>query len=57
VRVSDDGTSWRPVYSTAAGDGDVDILDVSAAARYVRLQLTARGTGWGYSLHELGIYG
>jgi hypothetical protein len=44
------------VYSTTAGDGDVDTVDVTASARYVRLQLTARGTSWGYSLHELGIY-
>ncbi|MGV9277258.1 discoidin domain-containing protein [Streptomyces griseosporeus] len=57
VQVSDDGTTWRSVYSTAAGDGDVDTVPLSATARYVRLQLTARGTGWGYSLHEPGIYG
>ncbi|MFH8935550.1 discoidin domain-containing protein [Streptomyces griseosporeus] len=57
VQVSDDGTTWRSVYSTAAGDGDVDTVPLPATARYVRLQLTARGTGWGYSLHELGIYG
>ncbi|AYG85096.1 hypothetical protein DWB77_07312 [Streptomyces hundungensis] len=56
VQVSDDGNNWRSVYSTTAGDGDVDTVDVSATARYVRLQLTARGTTWGYSLHELGIY-
>ncbi|CAL9351461.1 hypothetical protein SUDANB105_00478 [Streptomyces sp. enrichment culture] len=57
VRVSDDGTNWRTVYSTTAGNGDVDTVDVAADARHVRLQLTARGTGWGYSLHEFGIYG
>ncbi|RRQ73066.1 coagulation factor 5/8 type domain protein [Streptomyces griseofuscus] len=56
VQVSDDGSTWRSVYSTTAGDGDVDLIDVSATARYVRLQLTARGTSWGYSLHELGVY-
>ncbi|MEU1661600.1 discoidin domain-containing protein [Streptomyces griseofuscus] len=56
VQVSDDGSTWRSVYSTTAGDGDVDLIDVSATARYVRLQLTARGASWGYSLHELGVY-
>lgn len=56
VQVSDDGTTWRPVYSTTTGNGDIDTLDVSATARHVRLQLTARGTGWGYSLHEFGVY-
>ncbi|GGZ37841.1 discoidin domain-containing protein [Streptomyces poonensis] len=56
VRVSDDGSTWRTVHTTTAGDGDVDTIDVAATARYVRLHLTARGTGWGYSLHEFGIY-
>ncbi len=57
VQVSDDGTTWRQAYATTTGDGDVDTLDVVVTARHVRLQLTARGTGWGHSLHELGIYG
>lgn len=56
VQVSDDGTTWRPVYSTTTGNGDIDTVDVSATARHVRLKLTARGTGWGYSLHEFGVY-
>lgn len=56
VQVSDDGTNWRSVYSTTTANGDIDTLDVSATARHVRLQLTARGTGWGYSLHEFGVY-
>ncbi|GFM97357.1 discoidin domain-containing protein [Streptomyces fulvorobeus] len=56
VQVSDDGTTWRSVYQTTTGNGDIDTLDVSATARHVRLQLTARGTGWGYSLHEFGVY-
>ncbi|MFJ5774380.1 discoidin domain-containing protein [Streptomyces sp. NPDC093094] len=56
VQVSDNGTNWRSVYSTTTGNGDVDTLDVTATTRHVRLQLTARGTGWGYSLHEFGVY-
>ncbi|MGW6792689.1 discoidin domain-containing protein [Streptomyces chartreusis] len=56
VQVSDDGTTWRTVHSTTTGNGDVDTIDVAASARHVRLHLTARGTGWGYSLHEFGIY-
>ncbi|MFF1273060.1 discoidin domain-containing protein [Streptomyces marokkonensis] len=56
VQVSDDGTTWRTVHTTTAGNGDVDTIDVAATARHVRLHLTARGTGWGYSLHEFGIY-
>jgi hypothetical protein len=56
VQVSDDGTTWRRVYSTTTGNGDIDAIDVSETARHVRLQLTARGTGWGYSLYEFGVY-
>ncbi|MEV5336557.1 discoidin domain-containing protein [Streptomyces werraensis] len=57
VHISDNGTAWRTVHSTTTGNGDIDTIDVAATARYVRLHLTARGTGWGYSLHEFGIYG
>ncbi|MEU4796647.1 discoidin domain-containing protein [Streptomyces sp. NPDC023327] len=56
VQVSDDGTTWRTVHTTTTGNGDIDTIDVAATARHVRLRLTARGTGWGYSLHEFGIY-
>ncbi|MFK4070212.1 discoidin domain-containing protein [Streptomyces sp. NPDC029674] len=56
AQVSDDGTTWRTVHSTASGNGDIDTIDVTETARYVRLHLTARGTGWGYSLHEFGVY-
>ncbi|MFF6998202.1 discoidin domain-containing protein [Streptomyces sp. NPDC008313] len=56
AQVSDDGTNWRTVYSTTDGNGDIDTIDVSTTTRYVRLHLTARGTGWGYSLHEFGVY-
>ncbi|MER7052481.1 discoidin domain-containing protein [Streptomyces sp. NPDC000351] len=56
VQVSDDGTTWRTVHTTSAGNGDIDTIDVTETARHVRLHLTARGTGWGYSLHEFGIY-
>ncbi|MGW6204481.1 discoidin domain-containing protein [Streptomyces sp. NPDC055089] len=56
VQLSDDGTNWRTVHTTTTGNGDIDTIDVSANARHVRLNLTARGTGWGYSLHEFGVY-
>lgn len=56
VQVSDNGTTWRTVHTTSAGNGDIDTIDLVQTARHVRLHLTARGTGWGYSLHEFGIY-
>ncbi len=56
VEVSDDGNAWRALYNTAAGNGDVDDITTGGTGRYVRLTGTQRGTGWGYSLHEFGIY-
>ncbi|WP_406389648.1 discoidin domain-containing protein [Streptomyces sp. NBC_00887] len=56
VQVSDDGTNWRTIHTTAAGNGDIDTIDAPTTARHVRLQLKARGTAWGYSLHEFGVY-
>ncbi|MCY0925380.1 discoidin domain-containing protein [Streptomyces sp. H27-H1] len=56
VQVSDDGNNWRTIHTTTTGNGDVDTINASTTARHVRLNLTARGTGWGYSLHEFGIY-
>ncbi|MBE1876748.1 discoidin domain-containing protein [Myceligenerans pegani] len=56
VQVSDDSASWTTIRSVTGGDGGVDDLDVSGTGRYVRLNLTERGTEWGYSLYELGVY-
>ncbi|XVS66676.1 discoidin domain-containing protein [Actinosynnema sp. CA-299493] len=56
IQVSDDGTTWRAVHGTTTGNGGVDSIDVTATGRYVRLHATQRGTGWGYSLYELGVY-
>jgi len=56
IEVSDDGANWRQVYSTADGNGDVDDLAAGGSGRYVRLTGTQRGTGYGYSLYEFGIY-
>ncbi|GAA1672193.1 discoidin domain-containing protein [Kribbella yunnanensis] len=56
VEVSDDGNAWRALYDTSAGNGDVDDITTGGSGRYVRLTGTQRGTGWGYSLYEFGIY-
>jgi hypothetical protein len=56
IEASDDGNNWRPVYSTTDGNGDVDSLASGGSGRYVRLTGTQRGSGYGYSLYEFGIY-
>ncbi|GGP71290.1 discoidin domain-containing protein [Saccharothrix coeruleofusca] len=56
IQVSDDGNTWRSVHGTTSGNGGVDSIDVTATGRYVRVNGTQRGTGYGYSLHEFGVY-
>lgn len=56
VQVSNNGTDWSTIYSTASGDGGFDLIPVNASGRYVRMNGTARATGYGYSLWEFGIY-
>ncbi|MFD3539876.1 discoidin domain-containing protein [Streptomyces sp. NPDC058662] len=57
VELSADGTNWQSVWSTAAGDGGLDTaLFTGVPARYVRVHGVQRGTQWGYSLHEVGVY-
>ncbi|MET8227137.1 discoidin domain-containing protein [Streptomyces sp. NPDC005301] len=56
VQTSDDGQNWQTVRSVSDGNGGVDDLDVSGTGRYVRVNGTARGTGWGYSLYHFGVY-
>jgi beta-glucosidase len=57
IQVSDDAVHWTDIYSTTAGNGEVDNLDVSGAGQYVRLYGTQRGIEWGYSLWEFEVYG
>ncbi|NKY40472.1 discoidin domain-containing protein, partial [Cellulomonas septica] len=56
VETSTDGTAWTTLTTVTTGDGDVDTLAVAGSARYVRVHGTARGTAYGYSLYELGVY-
>jgi hypothetical protein len=58
IQVSNDGSTWTPIYSTTTGNGGIDDLTgLSGSGRYVRIYGTARGTGWGYSLWEFEVYG
>jgi beta-glucanase (GH16 family) len=49
---------WTTIYSTTTGNGAVDDLTgLSGSGRYVRMNGTARGTAWGYSLWDFEVYG
>lgn len=56
VQTSDDGTTWANAYSTTTGKGGVEDLAITANARYVRLNSTARATAYGVSLWEFEVY-
>lgn len=57
VELSDDGTNWRTAWSTTTGDGGLDTVQFSGTtARHLRVFGVTRGTEWGYSLREVGVY-
>ncbi|MFB4419941.1 discoidin domain-containing protein [Streptomyces sp. QL37] len=56
LQTSDDGQNWTTVHTVTEGNGGIDDIDVTGEARYVRVNTTVRGTPWGYSLYEFGVY-
>nr|WP_230423557.1 discoidin domain-containing protein [Streptomyces radicis] len=56
VQISDNGTDWRTLHEVTEGQGGAETFAVSGSGRHVRVLGTARGTGWGYSLYEFGVY-
>ncbi|MEU6664230.1 discoidin domain-containing protein [Streptomyces sp. NPDC046821] len=58
VELSTDRENWKTVWSTTTGDGGLDTARFARTeARYVRIKGLERGTKWGYSLREVGVYG
>ncbi|GAA1652051.1 discoidin domain-containing protein [Catellatospora bangladeshensis] len=57
IETSADGTNWTSIYSTTAGNGGIETLNISGSGRYLRLYGTQRATGYGYSLWELQVFG
>ncbi|WP_374945877.1 discoidin domain-containing protein [Agreia sp.] len=56
VQTSNDGATWATIKTVTGENGGIDSFDAAGTARYVRLNLTERGTDWGFSLYEVGIY-
>jgi hypothetical protein len=57
IQTSPNGSTWTTIFSTTTGDGGIDDLAVTGTGRFVRMNGTARGTPYGYSLWELGVQG
>ncbi|WP_405386562.1 discoidin domain-containing protein [Streptomyces sp. NBC_01102] len=56
LQTSDNGQDWTTVHTVTEGNGGIDGIDVAGNARYVRVNTSVRGTPWGYSLYEFGVY-
>lgn len=58
VEISADGSTWTRLANETAGNGGTDDwTGLSGKGRYLRVYGTARGTAYGYSLHEVEAYG
>ncbi len=58
IQVSNDATTWTRIAGTSTGTGGVnDFTGLSGTGRYVRMYGSLRGTQYGYSLWEMGVYG
>jgi GH18 family chitinase len=58
VQYSTDGTSWSTARAVTGNTSLMnDHTGLTGTARYVRMNGTARGTAFGYSIFELEVYG
>ncbi|GAA4181721.1 discoidin domain-containing protein [Streptosporangium oxazolinicum] len=57
IQVSDNNSTWTPIYSTTTGTGFKQTLTVNGTGRYVRMYGTQRATPYGYSLWEFQVWG
>ena len=57
VQVSDNGSTWSTAASVTNGTGGNQTINVTGSARYVKLNLQTRGTGYGFSLWEFQVFG
>ncbi|SDW55329.1 Ricin-type beta-trefoil lectin domain-containing protein [Amycolatopsis xylanica] len=58
IQTSPDGSTWTTIFATTTGNGGTDDLTgLTGTGRYVRVNGTARGTSYGYSLFEMQVYG
>ncbi|WP_405588185.1 discoidin domain-containing protein [Streptomyces sp. NBC_01190] len=57
IQTSNDGTNWTTIYTTTAGAGGNQTLNVTGSGRYVRVYGTQRATAYGYSLYEFQVLG
>ena len=58
IQVSNDGNNWTTVKEMRNQNGGENTAEFgTVSARYVKMQGVKRGTGYGYSLWEIKVYG
>jgi len=59
IQVSDDASNWRDAHTVNNGREGVQeiVFTDDAEGRYVRIYGVERGSGWGFSLWDLKVYG
>src|SRR5579863_5784382 len=56
IQTSNDAANWTTIYSTTAGTGGTQTLNITGSGRYIRMYGTARATQYGYSIYEFQVY-
>ena len=56
IQTSNDAANWTTIYSTTAGTGGTQTLNITGTGRYIRMNGTARATQYGYSIYEFQVY-
>jgi hypothetical protein len=56
IQTSNDAVNWTTIYSTTAGTGGTQTLNITGTGRYIRMYGTTRATPYGYSIYELQVY-
>jgi len=56
IQTSADGNTWTTAYTNGNSTSEHQDIAVSGAARFVRVNGTARQSQWGYSLYDLKVW-
>lgn len=57
VQVSPDNATWTNVYTTTNGPGGTQTVTFNpVTAKFLRVLMTQRNTGWAYSMFDLEVY-
>lgn len=57
IQTSNDQVNWTTIHQVTDNRILANSMVVSGRGRYIRMYGTARGTSYGYSIHEFQVYG